>query len=52
VAVHDTPWTGVFDGVAGWRLSGSWDYTHPFRAPADAVVTRLSGDEGPQPGCC
>ncbi len=52
VAVHNTPWTGVFDGVAGWRLSGSWDYTHPTQAPAGAVVTRLSGGEGPQPGCC
>ena len=52
VAVHNTPWTGVFDGVAGWRLSGQWDYSHPTEAPAGAVVTRLSGGEGPQPGCC
>ena len=52
VAVHNTPWAGVFDGVAGWRLSGQWDYTHPTQAPAGAVVTRLSGGEGPQPGCC
>ena len=52
VAVHNTPWTGVFDGVAGWRLSGQWDYAHPTEAPAGAVVTRLSGGEGPQPGCC
>lgn len=52
MAVQNTPWTGVSDGVAGWRLSGIWDYTHPHRAPAGAVVTRLSGGEGPQPGCC
>ena len=52
VAVQDTPWTGVFDGVAGWRLSGQWDFSHPTQAPAGAVVTRLSGGEGPQPGCC
>lgn len=52
VAVQDTPWTGVFDGVAGWRLSGQWDFSHPTLAPAGAVVTRLSGGEGPQPGCC
>lgn len=51
-AVHRAPWAGVFDGVAGWRLSGRWDYSHPTRVPADAVVTRLSGGEGPQPGCC
>lgn len=52
VAVHNTPWTGVFDGVASWRLSGQWDFSHPTQAPAGAVVTRLSGGEGPQPGCC
>ena len=52
VAVRNTPWAVVFDGVAGWRLSGPWDYTHPARAPAGAVVTRLSAGEGPEPGCC
>jgi hypothetical protein len=52
MAVTDTPWTGISDGVAGWRLSGLWDYSHPTRAPAGAVVTRLSGGTGPQPGCC
>ena len=31
VAVRNTPWTGVFDGVAGWRLSGQWDFSHPTR---------------------
>jgi hypothetical protein len=52
VAVNRTPWPGVSDGVAGWRLSGSWDYTRPTAAPPGAVITRLSGGEGPQPGCC
>ncbi len=52
VAVQRTPWAGVFDGVAGWRLSGQWDSARPTRAPDDAVVTRLSGGEGPEPGCC
>ena len=52
VSVRNTPWTGIFDGVAGWRLSGQWDYAHPTRAPEGAVVTRLSGGEGPEPGCC
>ena len=52
LAVVDTPWPGFTDGVAAWRLSGTWDYTHPTRAPAGAVVIRLSGGEGPQPGCC
>ena len=52
VAVNRTPWPGVSDGVAGWRLSGSWDYTRPTAAPPGAIVTRLSGGEGPQPGCC
>jgi len=52
VAVQNTPWTVVSDGVAGWRLSGPWDYSRPTQAPAGAVVTRLSGGEGPQLGCC
>ena len=52
LAVHDTPWSGIFDGVAEWRLSGQWDYTHPHRVPPRAKVTRLSGGEGPEPGCC
>ncbi len=52
VTVRRTPWAGVSDGVGAWRLSGAWDYQHPHRAPADAVVTRLSGGEGPEPGCC
>ena len=52
LAVGNTPWPAVFDGAGGWRLSGQWDYEHPHRAPADAVVTRLSGGEGPEPGCC
>jgi hypothetical protein len=52
LAVDDTPWEGVFDGAGEWRLSGSWDYTRPRHAPPGAVVTRLSGGEGPEPGCC
>lgn len=52
VAVQNTPWPVVSDGVAGWRLSGAWDSSRPSQAPAGAVVTRLSGGEGPQPGCC
>lgn len=52
LAVHTTPWPGVSDGAAGWRLSGQWDFAHPTRAPESAVVTRLSGGEGPEPGCC
>ncbi len=52
LAVENTPWETVFDGAAGWRLSGLWDYTRPTQAPDDAVVTRLSGGEGPEPGCC
>ncbi len=52
VAVRNTPWPGISDGVGAWRLSGTWDYTQPDRAPEGAVVTRLSGGEGPEPGCC
>ncbi len=52
VTVRPTPWAGVSDGVGAWRLSGQWDYNHPNKAPAGAVVTRLSGGEGPEPGCC
>lgn len=51
-AVRNTPWAGVFDGAATWRLSGHWDYTRPTQAPDGAVVTRLSAGEGPEPGCC
>jgi hypothetical protein len=52
LAVLSTPWTGIFDGAAAWRLSGQWDHTRPHHVPAGAVVTRLSGGEGPEPGCC
>ena len=52
VTVRGTPWPGVSDGVGDWRLSGAWDYTRPAQAPAGARVTRLSGGEGPEPGCC
>jgi hypothetical protein len=52
VAVRSTPWPGISDGVGAWRLSGVWDYSHPHQAPHGAVVTRLSGGEGPEPGCC
>ena len=52
LAVDDTPWGGIFDGVATWRLSGQWNYERPTDAPADATVTRLSAGDGPEPGCC
>lgn len=52
LVVADLPWDAVADGVGEWRLSGYLDVDHPGRAPADSVVTRLSGGEGPQPGCC
>lgn len=50
--VTDTPWPGIVDGVGAWRLSGTWDYAHPDRVPDDAVTTRRSAGEGPEPGCC
>ena len=52
LGVSNTPWPAIFDGAAEWRLSGYWDYEHPSKVPADSVVTRLSGGEGPEPGCC
>ena len=52
LSVGTIPWTGIFDGAAEWRLSGYWDYEHPSKVPAGSVVTRLSGGEGPEPGCC
>ena len=52
LTVRALPWDGVFDGVGAWRLSGAWDYTHPDTAPPGAAVTRLSGGDGPEPGCC
>ena len=52
LVVHHTPWPGISDGVGAWRLSGSWDYQRPNHVPADAVITRLSAGEGPEPGCC
>lgn len=52
LTVRQLPWSGVSDGVGAWRLSGQWDYAHPSRVPAGARVTRLSGGEGPEPGCC
>jgi hypothetical protein len=52
LVVKDTPWPGISDGVGAWRLSGAWDYQHPSHVPANAVVTRLSAGEGPEPGCC
>ncbi len=52
LAIDKTPWAGISDGVAGWRLSGLWDSSNPAKVPPGAVVTRLSGGEGPEPGCC
>ena len=52
LTVQRTPWPAIFDGAGGWRLSGAWDPQRPDRVPDDAVVTRLSGGEGPEPGCC
>lgn len=52
LGVSNTPWPAIYDGAAEWRLSGVWDYENPSRVPADSVVTRLSGGEGPEPGCC
>ncbi|HEX6248319.1 MAG TPA: hypothetical protein VFZ64_10650 [Nocardioidaceae bacterium] len=52
LVVRNTPWDGISDGAGPWRLSGQWDYTRPTEAPDDAVVTRLSGGDGPEPGCC
>ncbi len=52
LSVRDTPWTGIFDGVAEWRLKGYADPDRPGYAPDGAKITRLSGGEGPQPGCC
>ena len=52
LAIADTPWAGVSDGVAAWRVSGVWDFEYPDRVPDGSTVTRLSGGEGPEPGCC
>ncbi|MGD9961004.1 hypothetical protein [Nocardioides sp.] len=52
LTVRDTPWSGIFDGVGEWRLSGQWDFTHPNHAPAGSRLIRLSGGDGPEPGCC
>lgn len=50
--IRNTPWPTIHDGVGGWRLSGHWDYKHPDRVPPRASVIRLSGGQGPEPGCC
>jgi len=52
LTIRDLPWPAFTDGVGAWRLTGTWDFEHPHRAPADAVVIRLSAGEGPEPGCC
>lgn len=52
LTVRSTPWDGVSDGVGAWRLSGQWDASRPQRVPPGATVTRPSGGEGPEPGCC
>lgn len=52
LTVRNTPWPAISDGAGTWRLSGVWDYTEPAKVPDEAVVTRLSGGEGPEPGCC
>ncbi len=52
LAVKNTPWNGIFDGAATWRLSGPWDYEHPTTVPPGAALTRISAGEGPEPGCC
>ncbi len=52
LGISDLPWSAIFDGAGEWRLSGSWDPAHPSKVPDTSVVTRLSGGEGPEPGCC
>ncbi len=52
LTIRDLPWPGFTDGVGAWRLTGTWDFEHPHRAPADAVLIRISAGEGPEPGCC
>lgn len=52
LVIDNPPWPGVFDGVWGWRMSGQWDFQRPKYAPPDATITRMSGGEGPEPGCC
>ncbi|MCB0906915.1 MAG: hypothetical protein KDB63_07345 [Nocardioidaceae bacterium] len=52
LTIRDLPWPGFTDGVGAWRLTGTWDFDHPHRAPPDAVLIRISAGEGPEPGCC
>ncbi|MFN8196108.1 MAG: hypothetical protein U0R80_17735 [Nocardioidaceae bacterium] len=52
LGVQDLPWDGISDGVAAWRLSGTWNFQDPTHVPRGAVVTRLSAGDGPEPGCC
>ena len=52
LVIDNPPWPGIFDGVWAWRLDGVWDPSRPTDAPPDAVITRMSGGTGPEPGCC
>lgn len=52
LVVDGLPFPTIFDGVGGWRLTGSWDHTRPDHAPDEARLQRLSAGDGPEPGCC
>lgn len=52
IRLEGLPWPGIFDGAGAWRLSGAWAAGRPDGVPPGSVVTRLSGGEGPEPGCC
>lgn len=52
LTIMDPPFPGFFDGAGVWRLTGRSDSANPNSAPPSSTISRLTGGEGPEPGCC
>lgn len=52
IVIDNPPWPGIFDGVWAWRLEGAATNGDVSQAPPGAKIVRMSGGEGPEPGCC
>jgi hypothetical protein len=52
IVIDNPPWPGIFDGVWAWRLEGAAMNGDVSQVGPDTKIVRMSGGEGPEPGCC